>query len=82
MELIIERDSIRDKLGMLDRNKPKDAKRILKLNCRLRDINEQIKWLESACGEEQEIDWSRFERQDRRVVKFYASIRRIVRPRT
>ena len=57
MELMIERDSIRDKLGMLDRNKPKDAKRILKLNCRLRDINEQIKWLESACGEEQEIDY-------------------------
>jgi len=69
MRLMIEKDAIRDKIGMLDRRKPKDAKRILKLNCRILDIDEQIKWLESVVGREgEEIDYgSKFGRTVKRI---------------
>jgi len=72
MELIIERDSIRDKLGLLDRRKPKDAKRILKLNCRLKDIDSQIEYLESITGKHESIDYgSKFGRVCGRVKNIY-----------
>ena len=74
MELIIERDAIKDKLGMLDRRKPKDAKRILKLNCRLKDIQAQIEWLEAACGKNEKVDYgSKFGRVCRRVKNVVTS---------
>lgn len=81
MELIIERDRIRDKLGLLDRRKPKDAKRILKLNCKLRDIDAQIKWLEDACGKHnQKVDYgSTFGRKCRRIKEMATKAGRAVK---
>lgn len=81
MRLMCMRDQIRAKLGQLDPSNKKDAKKILKANIKLNDIDIQIKTIEEQSGiNAKKLDHgTRFSRFKARVKKKVSSIKKKVK---